>query len=228
MKPPPTSPAVPQALSGLVEHWRATASTPQAPVPWPRERWAQFFPSAGTFWKGLPDHLDREVVRQACQDAGRDPASARRGFLATMAWGYARVGYGPWRTARILRETPNAEGRLVSVARTLAAEGAPAAYRQLADNQRLVWLGPAFGTKYLYFCPQPADGPRALILDRLVADWLGQHTPLRLNPLSWSPRVYDRYLHQLGHWSAALDVEPEHLEELIFRARSVEVGNQWA
>jgi hypothetical protein len=76
----------------------------------------------------------------------------------------------------------------------MLSEGGPVkAYAFLGDNgvPRLARLGPAFGTKFLYFC-SPASGRPALILDRLVAAWLRENADLSLNEArlvssQWAP-----------------------------------------
>jgi hypothetical protein len=57
----------------------------------------------------------------------------------------------PFRTQRILFDTDNAAARLHQVALALEGGGTAAAYRRFAGDCQLKWLGPAFGTKYLYF-----------------------------------------------------------------------------
>jgi hypothetical protein len=112
-----------------------------------------------------------------------------------MAWGYGRVGYGPFRVRRLLDASPNA-GALLQAAARKAAEGRPVrAYACLGDHgtARLPRLGPAFGTKFLYFCSSAATRP-ALILDRLVARWLRENTDLALNEIRWSVATYTHYL----------------------------------
>jgi hypothetical protein len=93
-----------------------------------------------------------------------------------MAWGYGRVGYGPFRVRRVLAPVPDPGERLQAAAGELARGGPTAAYALLGDSgvPRLPGPGPAFGTKFLYFCSPPGDRT-ALILDRLVA--ARQHRP---------------------------------------------------
>jgi hypothetical protein len=93
----------------------------------------------------------------------------------------------------------------------------PGAGRQ----NRLKRLGPAFGTKFLYFCPQASAAPPALILDRLVAEWLAEHTHLHVDPVPWSLTTSTLYLEELGRWADALDVSPDVVEERVFLAMSV-------
>jgi hypothetical protein len=144
-----------------------------------------------------------------------------------MAWGYGTVGYGPWRTARILQTSADGPDRLVTVAQRLAKAGAVDAFGLLGGDCRLRWLGPAFGTKYLYFCPQRAADPKALILDRLVARWLARHVDESFNALSWSSRRYRLYLDLVGSWADALDVASDDIEWCIFQAESNQTPNQW-
>ena len=84
-----------------------------------------------------------------------------------------------------------------------------AGYRELAGPSRLFNLGPAFGTKFLYFCQHPAQRPRALILDRNIANWLGGHAGMDVDPLPWSPKTYRAYLTQMHTWADSLKVEPD-------------------
>jgi Putative 8-oxoguanine DNA glycosylase OGG-like protein len=178
--------------------------------------WLATFPESTQPLASLPVHLDRATVRAACLDAPRSPAAARHAFLVVMAWGYGTVGYGPWRTARILQESSRAPDRLAKVAQHLTHRGALDAYGLLGGGCRLRGLGPAFGTKYLSFCPQSAAGPQALILDRLVADWLAEYVDVRLDPISWAPRTYRRYLELVSSWADAIGVKCEEIEWCIF------------
>ncbi len=179
----------------------------------------------------LPNRLDREVVRQACSEAAVDADSAERAFIVVMAWGYGtEVGYGPWRTQRVLSQTPRAADRLASVARTLSEDGAIAAYSRLAHENDcgLRWLGPAFGSKYLYFCQPEGQSVLALILDRLVATWLEREAGLNVNPVPWSERTYRRYIEQMHSWAYALQCRPDELEYCMFREMANEGNSQWA
>ena len=148
---------VPEAVVEVVRRWQAGGRPPQSAIGWPRARWLDWLPDSDELLGSLPNRLDRATVRAACSQAARSPAAAWQAFLVVMVWGQGRTGYGPWRTARILQDTSNAKDRLARVAQHLAQDGALEAYRQFGGNCRLRWLGPAFGTKYLYFCP-PGPG----------------------------------------------------------------------
>jgi hypothetical protein len=178
--------------------------------------------------EALPDALDREAIRAASREAAEGPAQAVRAFMATMIWGYGRVGYGPWRTRRVLEETPEAPLKLTTAAALVRADGGPVAYRAMTSALRLRFLGPAFGTKYLYFAPSQPDNPPALILDRLVAGWLNRHAGTRINPITWAPSTYKHYVGLLVEFAEELDVGPDAIEERIFIAAAREAGGQWA
>jgi Putative 8-oxoguanine DNA glycosylase OGG-like protein len=219
--------AVPEAVLELLGTWQPRGRPGQAGINWPRARWQERFPECEDLFACLPDRLDREHVRVACAGAASTPAAAWQGFMVVMVWGYGRVGYGPWRTARIRSDTPKVQDRLARVAQHLAERGAVDAYRLLAGDCRLRWLGPAFGTKYLYFCPQRPES-QALILDRLVARWLTNQANISVNAGPWSPTTYRRYLDLLGGWAATLSVAADDLERCIFQAQADQQASQWA
>lgn len=222
-------PAAPEAAHRLVERWNSAGNPGQPAIEWPRERWRNYFPRHIDALRTLPSSLDRQVVRRACADAALDANSAERAFVAVMAWGYGtEVGYGPWRTHRVLTQTPDAGDRLARVARTLSEDGAISAYGRLTHDSdcRLRWLGPAFGTKYLYFCQPEGQPMTALILDSLVSTWLRREAKLDLNPIPWSVRTYQRYLEQMHLWANGLRCRPDELEHCIFREMATERNSQ--
>jgi hypothetical protein len=220
---------VPSAVGRLVVEWRAAGSSSQDGIEWPRQRWMDQFPAHVPVLAALPDQLSRELVRQACRDAAGTPAAALDAFIAVMAWGYGRVGYGPYRVRRVLASVPDPGERLQAAAGELARVGPAAAYVLLGDSgvPRLPGLGPAFGTKFLYFC-SPPGGRTALILDRLVAAWLRANTGLRLNEARWSAPAYQRYLEAMSRWAAETAITAEELEACIFQAQARGTSSQWA
>src|SRR5439155_446350 len=181
------------------------------------------------FLNQLPDELDRAAVRAAGASAAVGEREATAAFIAVMAWGFGSVGYGPFRTRRILASTPDAASRLRKVAELVQGSSADSAYRSFARSaeSRLQFLGPSFGTKFLHFC-QPANRwPRALILDEFVASWLREHTGEKLDPVAWNEPTYRRYLRLMHGWSEALGVEPDELEYCIFQAAADSRASQW-
>ena len=74
------------------------------------------------------------------------------------------------------------------------------------------WLGPAFGTKFLYFCQAAASDIKALIFDNLVATWLRREAPPHLDPCLGSVPNYSQYLGHMHRWLSALDCSADDLE----------------
>ena len=215
--------------AALVIQWRATNSVPQAAFGWPRQRWIRMFPEHEGALQAMPDKLDRTSVRQVCLTAGTSSATAEQAFLAIMAWGFGTVGFGPFRTRRILASTPGAASRLAKVIETLVAADAVTAYARLASTGdcNLRYLGPAFGTKFLFFCQPDERKPRALVLDSLVAAWLKREGAANYDPIPWSTPTYRAYLDLMHGWASSLACDPEDLEYCIFQSMATERGNQW-
>jgi hypothetical protein len=187
------------------------------------------FPSHAATFLALPEHLDRTAVGQACVHASVSQAEAERSFLAVMAWGYGRVGYGPFRVRRVLDAVSDARIQLQAAAGA-AAQGRPVdAYACLGDHgaARLPYLGPAFATKFLYFCCSTGRRP-ALILDRLVSRWLRENAGLAFNEARWSVSTYTRYLETMAGWAGELALAADELEVCIFSARTRLGDSQWA
>ncbi|MFB9931305.1 hypothetical protein ACFORO_42880 [Amycolatopsis halotolerans] len=218
---------VPAALTNTVQRWRDQDEPVQPPIRWSREAWRKYFPSQHAFLDALPEQIDRaEATRHAAH--ATTPEGAERAFLAAMIWGYGRVGYGPWRTARVLTENPHAVDRLAEVAVVAREQGGLAAFRDLA-SQPLRYLGVAFGTKYLRFVTAAHTSDKAPILDAVVRRWVSTHTGLHLMIDEWRPAVYEKYVALLTSWAAELGLATDTVEELIFRsAVSREGSGQWS
>ncbi len=159
---------------------------------------------------------DRMAVRSVCARAGESEKAAQQALLATLAWGYGWVGYGPHRADDMLL-APDAANRLRAVAKIAENEGAIAAYRSLGRENRIKGLGPAFGTKFIAFCQPEYVLPAALIHDELVTAWLEANGRSDLRASTWAPRKYEAYLDQNVAWATELGVTPETLEYLIFQ-----------
>lgn len=220
---------VPRPVCELVRSWSDRGRPAQPGIEWDRKQWIDAFPEHRDLLESLPDALDRLSVATHARDASAGNLEARRAFVVVMTWGFGLVGYGPWRTRRILDGTQDSAARLCATAQALRTSGPLAAYAELAGQSRLAWLGPAFGTKYLYFCSPTNQLPVALILDRLVADWLQTNTGVDLDPVPWSPATYGHYLMLIENWATRLGVPADALECCIFEAQaSTRPRSQWA
>jgi hypothetical protein len=217
--------SVPPEVASLVADWRARGQPAQQAIDWPRERWTVALPAYAEVFDGLPTRLDRATVRRAVT-AGLAAGDSIGAFLSTMAWGFGQVGYGPYRVEKMLTSRADTVGAVLEEAASLAARGRPLdAYRQLAGAGRIAGLGPAFGTKFLYFA---SGGPeRALILDRIVASCLARVAALLLNPVRWDAQTYRSYVTTMGQWARELDVAPDHVEQVLFTAEALRSGSQW-
>ena len=98
----------------------------------------------------------------------------------------------------------------------------------MAGPGRLTGLGPAFGTKFMYFCPQMSSCPPAIILDKLVANWLNSNVGTAINPVPWRPAAYARYVQLLVGWGSKLGVAADDIEECIFVASAAARPGQWS
>jgi 8-oxoguanine DNA glycosylase-like protein len=134
-----------------------------------------------------------------------------------MIWGYGPVGYGGYRTKRVLTENGASGQTLAAVAGIARDQGGPAAFEWLArPENRLRHLGVAFATKYLFFCAANGRGQPALVLDRLVRSWMSETLGWPLS-LDWDVEDYREYVAKMSGWAAELNIEPGNLEMLVFQ-----------
>ena len=201
-------------------------SPSQQAMGWSRPQWQEALPRNTEFLRGLPDAVGRTDVIKVCATAAASPADAERGFVAAMIWGYGTVGYGPYRTARVLTANAQAPEVLHHVADVAVTRGGVAAFEALKAD-RLKWLGVAFATKYLFFCAENGGAGPAPVLDRLVRGWLGDHT-------GWAPRLdwqlgdYTTYVQAVVAWAGELQMRPADVELLMFRsAANADPTSRW-
>jgi hypothetical protein len=217
---------VPNRLRELFVRWDAEGRQPQDGIGWNRSTWQATLPEHHDFLAQLPDRLDRDYVTKRVHRADEGEDEAVQAFVTAMVWGHGRVGYGAFRTARVLRQNQDAPRILREVALRVRRHGGAEAFDWLKDN-RLRYLGVAFATKYLFFCSGP-EAPPALVLDRLVQRWLWQHASCQVS-LNWHVEDYRRYLYVLTGWAEELGMTPGQLEYLIFSdSASQKLGSQWA
>ncbi len=127
----------------------------------------------------------------------------------------------------MLEGNPHASSTLLEVARKTKQDGGPAAFEYLSRN-RLRDLGVAFATKYLFFCSAGSATTPALVLDRLVRDWLADNAGWRIN-LNWRVSAYEEYVQTASAWASELGLQPAEVEYLMFNDRvSADPMSQWA
>lgn len=163
--------------------------------------------------------IDRQVVTRLHTPEDLDPGAATEpsqnvvtAFIAAMIWGYGATGYGPFRTRRVLAADEHVVEHLLGIAKIAQdpEQGGLHAFQQI-DKARgtasgyLKYLGPAFGTKFLYFLTAAADGVAPTpVMDAVVRRWFTRETEVRLITSRWHTSSYSMYLDSLDTW--ALDL----------------------
>jgi hypothetical protein len=215
----------PAALHGALWRWAAAGRPAQPTTAWSLESWVRFLPNHKEMLHGLPARISRDDVATVAS-AIVTQASAVDAFVAAMVWGFGRVGYGPYRTARVLSRNRDAGDRLMELAGRVAEDGGPKAFDWLTGH-RLEGLGVAFSTKFTFFC-SGNDATPALVLDRLVSDWFHANAAWRPS-LAWNSHDYRHYVETVLRWSGELSIRPADTELLIFQDQvRKDPGSQWA
>lgn len=217
-----------EELRFLVEGWRERGNPPQRAIRWRKADWMAAFPKHQRRLDDLPAALDRGDVRRVAVDAIQSPEAAEFAFLVVKAWGEGDNGYGPTRALESLEVTDQPGRRLQTAAEKLRDRGAHGAYEAMSDGGacRIFNLGPAFGTKFLYFAQPREQRPRALIHDKNVGGWLHGHAGFAAWSTSWAPIRYRAYLDQMHAWASLLACEPDDVELCMFRS-ALDPANQW-
>ncbi|MFG1834104.1 8-oxoguanine DNA glycosylase OGG fold protein [Micromonospora chersina] len=205
--------SVPNRLRELLHRWDAEGRRPQGEIGWNRTTWLASLTEHQDLLAELPDRLGRDHVTERGRRADEGENKAVRAFVTAMVWGYGRVGYGAFRTARVLRENDEAPRILREVASKTRRDGGAEAFEWL-KRHRLRYLGVSFATKYLFFCSDAAASP-ALVLDRRVQRWLWQYAACHVS-LDWNVEDYRRYLCLVTKWAQDLDLRPDEVEYLMF------------
>ena len=184
---------------------------------------------------GSRPQIDRELVRSLHSpetlvvDGTYDEQAVVTAFLASMIWGYGTTGYGPYRTARVLTSDPCAIAHLTETAERAqaSADGGIDAFDHIAGSRKntpyLKYLGPAFGTKFLYFLTAASSTARTTpVMDAVVRRWFRTHAGINLVTWRWEKGRYRTYLEALDAWKGEFTredgtpFERDDVELLIF------------
>lgn len=241
---------VPVPLQMAFDRWDAADGPEDAPIVWRKPSWEKSLAHATPVREllgGWPadlkgDPLTREKVTESAGKVTADDRAAQlTAFLAAMVWGYGRVGYGPSRVARMLAE-PRFLDDLAELTRVTLEEGGVAGYQRVRDARYgeprdrgfLKHLGPAFGTKYIYFLTkaQPVEGQVAPVLDSVVRMWFRKNVDAEAANVEigagWGyAERYATYVETMQAWAKKLGIAADDVERLIFASRQAEVGGGW-
>jgi hypothetical protein len=169
-------------------------------------------------------HADAEngIRRRFVHDYGarhEDPVAL---FLLAMAWGFAEVGYGAYRTKAILAQD-DAEYKINHIVTETRINGAGAGWTALLGAHWIKGMNMSFGTKLLYFAGYHAGlSPRPLILDDRVRWSLYDLARGAVPPPGSTSKVtkahYLQYLDLAEAWAAdaTWNQEPEVVEFGLF------------
>jgi hypothetical protein len=110
--------------------------------------------------------------------------------------------------------------RLAVAVQMLRADRPVKAYAYLHGDgkNRIPYLGPSFGTKFLYFAGfHRSHGDRPpLILDQYVAWALNRLGGLHWPALGWTTAQYGEYLDLAHQWASAWSTSPDVIEWVLF------------
>ncbi|GAB2707557.1 8-oxoguanine DNA glycosylase OGG fold protein [Arthrobacter bambusae] len=180
-----TVPPVPPNLRTRFQNWDAKGRQPQQSFKWKKENWRRYLGSYVVL-DDLANPIDRAAVTEWFKRI-HDPASALDAYIASYLWGYARVGFGPYRAARVIRLNTDPEnekdfkGELRTLARIATEEGGLAAFQHVVDERARSrrffrqW-GPAFATKFISFATMTSPAvDTTTIMDSIVSRWFAEH-----------------------------------------------------
>jgi len=119
------------------------------------------------------NQLTRALVRNVVLEAEGDDQRLLEAFVLVMAWGFPRIGYGPYRTSVMLESLAEQPMLLTRVVKALSEKSSQSTTDAYEDLLRIEQCGPAFATKFLYFASP--DDYRVPIFDAVVARWLNSH-----------------------------------------------------
>ena len=168
------------------------------------------------------DQISRRQVFSAVENVGVPQALHRdavlwQAFVAIMVWNFRPGSYGPWLADEMLStEEMRRSMRSAREALNDVAGGPTVAYRRIA--RKINRLGPAFGTKVLYFL-SPV-GNRAPIFDSVVANWMWRYgvcgaSGKSLSPVQWSVKTYGYYVDFVTQAALDLDIGDRGLVEYL-------------
>lgn len=201
-------------------------------IPYRAQTWTKWFATDDdlALITGLhPLQLSRRDVGRLATEALAGTVTWRCAFMAAMMWGYGTVGYGAYRTRKMLG-MPNAESTIGRAANLVTTGQLRAAY----ESFKVRTSGPAFFTKSFYFVGLGATTSRPLpvVLDSVVAnslERLGMDVAQfvdatrggdgRITALGRDAAGYLRYVETMDAWAKAILCRADQIEMWLFTQR---------
>ncbi len=144
-----------------------------------RKRYFRSDPFFNEIIQRFPNKISRGNVKDLSIEAIKDHSQIKKLFLATMIWGFGTVGFGPYRTHKMLNDKHSAQKLemavkgIVDAQKLRAEEEKLEEYKRACEDFQLPFCGLAFSTKYFYFVGLGCNAePLPLILDARVAEAL--------------------------------------------------------
>lgn len=238
-------PVVPRGIRSIVEEWKLRDKPWQWGTDWDPEPWIRLFPEHSSFILEQKKYnlgfLNRDLVHQILQECYQNDDFIQA-LLIVMIWGYSGNSTGPARTRRILDESDIARKlqNIFELLRDYETEERISNIRKAFEivTQDIKYLGPSFGTKFLFFAGKElgfdnSSGheilPELVIIDRRVAHawryWFGDE--FDLNRMNGSD--YCRFIEKINQAANSLEIHPEELEFILFcNPDNSTVDSNWA